>query len=68
MARTGADRGLKTSNQVLCDECRRRHVLLQEQDLPFASFGDQIALIADLPDDMPWTEAHCILAERLQRS
>ena len=67
MAWTGADED-QGENQVLSDECRRRHDHHQEQELRFAAFGDQLALIADLPDDMPWTEARGILAERLKRS
>lgn len=34
----------------------------------FAAFSDELAILADLPADMPWTEARQILAERIKKS
>ena len=34
----------------------------------FAAFADQLALVGDLPGDMPWAEARKILDERIKKS
>lgn len=49
-------------------ECDRRAGHYGEQARRFAEFGDQLALIADLPDDTPWPQARAVIAERLKRS
>jgi hypothetical protein len=49
-------------------ECNRREAEHQKQARRFAAFRDQLALVADLPDDTPWSEARSVIAERLKKS
>jgi hypothetical protein len=46
-------------------ECKRRRDYYAEQERRWASFGERLALIEDLPGDVPWTQAREVLTKRL---
>jgi hypothetical protein len=52
---------------VVTAECRRRLAEHKGQAARFRAFGGQLDQIADLPDDMPWTEARGVLAGRIRQ-